>query len=156
AESIVAAFGGGLAKSVEVATTLPLPTTLGGTRVSVVDSAGTERDAGLFFVSPTQINYQIPPGTAGGQGLVMVIKDGETVAADSPQIVAVSPGLFSADASGQGLMIGFALRVKADGSQSFESIVRFDDARKQFVAAPINLGPATDQVFLILFATGLR
>jgi len=46
-----------------------------------------------------------------------------------------------------------ALRVKSDGSQSFEPVVRFDAEKKQFVAAPIDLGPATDRVFLVMFAT---
>ncbi len=155
-ESIVAAFGNGLAKSTEVATAQPLPTTLAGTRVSVLDSLGVERFAPLFFVSPTQINFQVPPGTAAGKALVTIIHDDETVAAGSPQIEMVAPGLFSANASGQGLMIGVALRVKADGSQSYEPVVRFDEEQKRFVAAPVDLGTATDRVFLVLFATGVR
>src|SRR5262245_51627210 len=155
-ESIVAAFGSGLANSTEAATTQPLPTTLGGTQVSVLDSQGTERFAPLFFVSPAQINFQVPPGTVAGQALVTILQAGGTVAAVSPQIVMVSPGLFSADASGQGLAIGVALRVKADGSQSFEPVARFDEERRQFVAAPIDLDSATDNVFLVLFGTGLR
>ncbi len=155
-ESIVAAFGAGLAKSTEAPTTQPLPTTLAGTKVSVMDSLGTERLAPLFFVSPTQINFQVPPGTAAGKALVTVIHEDEMVAAGSPQIEMVSPGLFSANASGQGLMIGVALRVKADGSQSFEPVARFDEETQQFVAAPIDLGAATDRVFLVLFATGVR
>src|SRR5262249_23111121 len=121
-ESIVAAFGAGLAKGTEVATTQPLPTALAGTRVSVTDSLGTARDAGLFFVSPGQINFQIPPGTAPGHALLTVIRDDETVAAASQNIKMVSPGLFSANSSGAGPMIGAALRVKADGSQSFEPV----------------------------------
>src|SRR5262249_51145585 len=60
-ESIVAAFGNGLATEVRAATSLPLPTTLAGTKVKVKDSAGAERDASLFFVAPTQVNYLLPP-----------------------------------------------------------------------------------------------
>jgi uncharacterized protein (TIGR03437 family) len=160
AESIVAAFGSGLANGVEVAKTLPLPTTLGGARVSVVDSVGTERLAPLFFVSPNQINFEVPPGTATGQALVTILRGEEMAAAESPLIELVSPGLFSADSSGHGLLAGVALRVKADGSQSFEQVVRFDNGQNQFVAEPIDLGPdqgaATDQVYLVMFATGLR
>ena len=110
----------------------------------------------MFFVSPAQVNFQVPPGTAPGKALVTILKAGETVAAASPQIVMVSPGLFSADASGQGLAIGVALRIKADGSLSFEPLARFDEERRQFVAAPIDLDSATDNVFLVLFGTGLR
>src|SRR5262245_38141360 len=63
-ESIVAAFGAGLATTTQVAASLPLPTTLAGTTVKVSDSAGATRDAPLFFVAPTQVNYLIPAGTA--------------------------------------------------------------------------------------------
>src|SRR5215467_9253523 len=41
-----------------------------------------------------------------------------------------------------------------DGSQSFEQGARFDV--EKFVSVPIDLGPATDQVFLLLFGTGIR
>lgn len=155
-ESIVAAFGAELATSTEVAAAQPLPTLIGETQISVLDSQGTDRIAPLFFVSPTQINFQIPPGTAAGKAQVTVFLNGEAVAAASPQIELVSPGLFSANASGQGLVVGLALRVRADGSQRFEPLARFDEEKQQFIAAPIDLGPETDQVFLVLFATGLR
>ncbi len=155
-ESIIAAFGDELAKSVEVAATQPLPTALAGTSVSLRDSAGVERLAPLFFVSPGQINFQVPAGAAPGRAEVSVIRDGETVATGSPMIEAVSPGLFSADSTGRGPALGLALRVKADGSQQFEPIARYDDEQKRFVATPIDLGAANDKVFLILFASGAR
>jgi len=47
-----------------------------------------------------------------------------------------------------------ALRVKADGSQTYEPVSRWDGSK--FVSIPIDLGPASDQVFLILYGTGLR
>src|SRR5581483_8412592 len=70
--SIAAAFGTGMATSVQVANSIPLPTQLAGTRVVVRDGAGVERPAPLFFVSPNQINYQIPPGTAAGTAIVTI------------------------------------------------------------------------------------
>ena len=45
-----------------------------------------------------------------------------------------------------------ALRLKVDDSQSFEPIARFDPTQNKFVAVPIDLGPATEQVFLISLA----
>ncbi|MGH9844954.1 MAG: hypothetical protein ACREEM_40065 [Blastocatellia bacterium] len=72
------------------------------------------------------------------------------------QIASVAPGLFAADASGRGLAAALALRIKADGSQQFEPVAQFDQAQQRFVAVPVDLGPETDQVFLILFATGVR
>jgi uncharacterized protein (TIGR03437 family) len=53
--------------STNAAASIPLPGELAGTTVKVRDSAGVERSAPLFFVSPNQINYQLPPGTASGR-----------------------------------------------------------------------------------------
>jgi hypothetical protein len=80
-DSIVAAFGTGLPSATDAATTVPLPTSVGKTRVVVWDSTGTERDAALFFVSPTQINYLMPAGTVD----VVVTVDGKT--ANTVQLV---------------------------------------------------------------------
>ncbi|HMY75602.1 MAG TPA: SBBP repeat-containing protein, partial [Blastocatellia bacterium] len=70
-ESIVTAFGNKLAGSVMSASGA-LPTELAGTKVRVTDSAGTERLASLFFVSPTQINYLLPAGTALGEATITI------------------------------------------------------------------------------------
>jgi uncharacterized protein (TIGR03437 family) len=156
AESIVAAFGDGLATGVQVADSVPLPTTLAGTSVRVKDSAGVERPAPLFFVAPAQVNYQVPPGTAAGPALVTITSSDGKVSSGTTLISALAPGLFSANADGQGVAAAVALRVKADGAQSFEPVSRFDAAQNKFVAAPIDLGPEGEQVFLLLFGTGLR
>ncbi|MFN0109606.1 MAG: hypothetical protein ACKVZH_12185 [Blastocatellia bacterium] len=150
-ESIAAAFGSGLANSTESASGVPLPTTLGGVSVKVKDSLGVERNAPLFFVSPTQINFQVPPGTAAGAAAISAGSGAGTL-----QIANVAPGMFSANANGSGLAAALVLRIKADGSQSYEPIGRFDSALGRYVAAPIDLGAATDQVFLLFFGTGWR
>ncbi len=155
-ESIVAAFGAGLATTTQAATSLPLPTTLAGTTVKVRDRAGVTRDAPLFFVAPTQVNYLVPAGTAAGAATAPITSGDGKVSTGVVQIAAVAPGLFSANASGQGVAAGVALRVKADGTQSYEPIAEFNQAQNRFVAKPIDLGPANDQVFLILYGTGLR
>ncbi|GEM_PF-1154576 len=156
AESIVAAFGQSLATATESAAALPLPTTLAGTSVRLRDSAGVERLAPLFFVSPGQINYLMPPGAANGNATVDVTRGGTLVATGAVRLAPVAPGLFAANANGQGVASAVALRIKPDGSQSFEPATRFDQAQNRFVAVPIDLGPETDQVFLILFGTGYR
>lgn len=155
-EAIVAGFGQNLATRLEVATSLPLPTSLAGTTVRVKDSAGVQRDAPLFFVSPTQINYQIPAGTENGSATVTVISGAGALSSGASTIASVAPGLFSANANGQGVVAAVALRVKANGAQSFEPVSRFDAAQSRFVSAPIDLGPDGEQVFLILFGTGFR
>ena len=155
-DSITAAFGAGLATATQAATATPLPTTLAGTTVRLRDSAGVERAAPLFFVSPTQINYQLPAGTAVGPASVTVASGAGVASLGTVRVAAVAPGVFTANASGQGVAAAQALRVRADNSQVFEPVAQFDAAQNRFVARPIDLGPATDQVFLILYATGLR
>jgi len=155
-ESIAAAFGQNLASGVEVATVLPLPTQLVGTTVKVRDSGSMERLAPLFFVSPFQVNYKIPPGAASGAATVTITSGDGSVSMGAYNIATVAPGLFSAAASGEGLASAVVLRVKADGAQSYEPVARYDLSQNKFVAAPIDLGPETDQVYLLLFGTGWR
>ena len=155
-ESIVSMFGVNLASATQAARVNPLPTTLAGTSVMVRDSFGTERLAPLFFVSAGQINYQIPVGTAPGAATITVNRGDLPPTFETLLIEAVTPGLFTFNANGKDVAAASALRVKANNAQSYESIARFDQTLNKFVAVPIDLGPATDQVFLILYGTGLR
>ncbi len=155
-EVIVAGFGTNLATATAVATSLPLPTTLNGTSVRVRDASGTERPAPLFFVSSTQVNFLIPAGTSSGAAAVTVIRNNTSAATGTITIASVAPSLFSADASGKGLASANALRIGGGGGQTYEAVGKFDAAQNKYVPTPIELGPATDQVFLILYATGVR
>ncbi len=155
-EAIVASFGLSLATTIQTATTLPLPTELAGTTVKVRDSAGTARLASLFFVAPSQVNYQIPAGTATGTATITITSGDGTVSSGTAEIAAVAPGLFAANANGQGVAAAVALRVKVDGAQIFEQVAEFNAAQNRFVARPLDLGPENEQVFLILFGTGIR
>lgn len=154
-EAIIAAFGPGLSFTAASAAA-QLPTLLAGTQVKVRDSSGVERLARLFFVSSDQINYEMPAGLSLGAATVSVISGDATIATGAVQIAPVAPGLFTADATGRGLAAAVALRVRSDGSQSYEPIARYDFEQRRFVAVPIDLGATTDQVFLLLFGTGLR
>lgn len=155
-ESITAAFGDKLATQTLGANSVPLPTTLAGTTAKIRDSLGVERSAPLFFVAPTQINYLVPQGTANGPAAITVINSDGTISTGSLSIASVAPGLFTANSSGQGLASAVLLRVKANGVQTYEPIAQFDATQNRFVPIPIDLGPATDQLFLILYGTGIR
>jgi uncharacterized protein (TIGR03437 family) len=155
-ESIIAAFGANLATRSEAASRLPLPTELAGTFLKVRDSAGLERDASLFFVSPGQVNYLVPAGTQNGLATVTVTSADGTISTGTLNIATVAPGLFTANANGRGVAAAVLLRVKADNSQSYELIARFDATQNLFVPIPVDLGPETDRVFVLLFGTGIR
>lgn len=155
-ESIASGFGQGLAATTEVATTLPLPTTLADVTVNVRDSAGVERAAPLFFVSAEQINYLIPSETMSGTATVTVTRGAQVVASGKLEIEAVAPGLFTANSDGRGVAAAVTLRMAADNSQSYENVFQCGATPGSCVAKPIDLGPETDQMFLILYGTGIR
>jgi uncharacterized protein (TIGR03437 family) len=154
-EAIVSAFGTNLALESFGLASLPLPTTLAGTSVIVKDSAGIERAASLFYVSPTQVNYQIPPGTALGTATVFFSNNAGWFTTSTIQVARVAPGLFTATATGSGLAAAHAQRLRS-GVSTFEPTTRFDPVQNKIVALPIDLGPASDQVYLVLYGTGLR
>ncbi len=155
-ESVVAGFGSNLALATVAANALPLPETLGGVTVTIKDVLGVERRAPLFFVSPGQINYLLPAAAALGEATVTIQQNSNVVAFGLLQIAPVAPGVFTLDSSGRGLPAATVLRIKADGSQRYEPIARFDAATNRYEAVPIDLGAATDQVYLIPFGTGFR
>lgn len=154
--SIATAFGTGLAASTVAASTATLPTTLGGVTLQVRDSAGNERQAPLYFVSPNQINFLVPEGTANGTASIRLTNSLGAVGLGTMQIASIAPGFFSANGTGRGLASAVVLRVRANGSQVFEPVARFDTAQNQFVATPIDVSNAAEQVFLVPFGTGFR
>lgn len=155
-DSIVAAFGTSLASSTEIATGQPLPTRLAGTEVRVIDGNQVERLAPLFFVSPDQVNYLMPAGTASG-AVTVRLNSGDVSSAEGPaNIAAVAPGLFSANADGKGVANAVVLRVRSDNSRIFQSVSQFDQSQNRYIPTLIYPGEETDQLFLILYGTGIR
>ena len=154
-ESIVSGFGSELAAGVMVAATTPLPTSMQGTSITVTDSAGTSRTAPLFFVSPAQVNFLIPAGTASGKATLSLV-NGSVRATGEVNIGAVAPGIFTADSSGNGTAAALALRVRSNQTINYEFLVRVSPSTGQLEALPIDLGPEGEAVYLILFGTGWR
>lgn len=156
AESIIAAFGSNLSTQTASSGGGGPATSLGGTTVRIRDAAGNERLSPLFYVSPGQINCQIAPGVTIGPATMTVINGSGQTTTTGISIDAVAPGIFTADSSGQGLAAAMALRVKPNNAQTYEPIASYDSVQKKFNAIPIDLGPSSDQVFLVLFGTGIR
>ena len=154
-QMIAAVFGQDLATGNESGTTIPLPTNLRGTTVGVRDSAGVERLAQLFFVSPTQVNYYVPPGTAGGPATVKVTSASGQVSFGLVEIANVSPGTFSANSDGQGVAAAQIFRIRG-AQRTFEPVSTTDSGTGKQIPLAIDLGPATDEVFLVLYGTGVR
>lgn len=154
-EEIASAFGSNLATAPQQATTVPLPVNMGGTTVAVTDGNGVVRRAELFYVSPTQVNYQVPPGVGVGTASISVSLNGLPVGTGTVPIAAVSPGLYTATSDGKGIGAAVVVTVHADGSTAF--IISFQcTTATSCTAVPIDLGSDTDQVVLELYGTGIR
>lgn len=152
-ESIVAAFGANLATATQAAT-LPLPTTLAGTTVKVKDSVGIERLAPLFYVSPLQVNYQIPAGTMAGATTITIVSGDGSSALGTVQIAALAPGLFAANQNGRGAAAANIVYVSGTNRRT-ESNWTCDANGQNCVPRPIDLNSA-DEVFVELYGTGIR
>lgn len=152
--SIVSLFGKELTDGVYSVETTSLPQSFGRTRVNVQDST-LNRSSSLFAGTPDQINFLIPPETAEGYGLITVTTPSGNLYGELVNIAKVAPGLFSANANGSGVAAAVALRINGN-RQTYEPVARFDNAAKQFVATPVDLGPDSEQVVLLLFGTGVR
>ena len=156
AEVIAAGFGPGLASGVAVATETPLPTELLGTRVEVTDSQGVTRAAPLFFVSPGQINYLIPEGTALGSATVKVTSGTGGVIIGVLNIESVAPSFYAANEQGTGVAAALFLRVAADGTRTQDFIFDANALPGSRTAIPIDVSVEGEDVFLLLFGTGMR
>jgi uncharacterized protein (TIGR03437 family) len=149
---LVAAYGQNLAPGTPGEIFGPLPTLYFGNSVSIVDSAGQTWAAPMAFVSPGEVTFQVPAGVAAGSAKVNIVSSAGTETASNIQVAAVAPALFTLN--GSGLAAGEAIRVSAAGAQTYEPVFQTTSGAS-LAAAPINMGSATDQVYLVLFGTGI-
>jgi uncharacterized protein (TIGR03437 family) len=153
-DSWVTIFGDNLSSGQVTAVTTPYPTSLAGTTVALVDANGTTKLLPLYFVSAGQINALIPTNTAFGLATLTVTNPQGATASTIILITRTSPGIFSANASGQGVAAALIQRVRADNSQAVENVAAYDSGSNQMVAIPISAG--TDSLYLQLYGTGIR
>jgi uncharacterized protein (TIGR03437 family) len=115
------------------------PLILGGIGVSVRDGSGAEWPAPLLYVSPSQINFEVPPGVLPGNVIVEILNGASTVSV-AAQVSAIAPGLFTIPGN---IAAAYGTRIEADGSQTILP-----------AGAPITLDDRP--VYLSLFGTGIR
>jgi uncharacterized protein (TIGR03437 family) len=105
--SVGSIFGGNMAAGTATAAANPLPQTLGGVSLMLGD-----RLLPLFFVSPSQMNFQLPADVAPGAATLTVVAAGAANVTASFTVVQDAPGLFQQIVNGQ----SFALAFHADGT----------------------------------------
>jgi uncharacterized protein (TIGR03437 family) len=87
--SLFSIFGSDLSQSSQGSAVLPLPTSLGGTSVTVNGLA-----APLAYVSPTQINGQVPYEIPAGSASIVVTSGASASPVFQARILAAAPGVF--------------------------------------------------------------
>lgn len=147
ADSLVAAYGQVLGFVARSAPSVNLPNTLAGVQATVTDAAGVARPAPLVYVSPSQVNFEIPDGTAVGTATVNVGGASGTV-----QVNAVAPGLYALN--GAGVAAATAARYPNAGGAA-SSVAVFNCGGGSCVLSPIALDNQST-VYLSLYATGIR
>jgi len=105
--SIVSIFGANLAPATAVGPASPMQQTLGGLTVVAGGSL-----LPLYFVSPTQINVQLPPQFPLGPASLTVSAVGQAPVTANFTVVQDAPGLFEQSVNGQ----NYALVLHPDGS----------------------------------------
>jgi uncharacterized protein (TIGR03437 family) len=105
--SVISIFGLNLAPGAVVGPSSPLAQTLGGATVHIAD-----RLLPLFFVSPTQINVQLPADVVAGSQTLTLSAMGQADVQANFTVVQDAPGLFQQSVNGQSLAVAF----HADGS----------------------------------------
>ena len=123
--------------------TIPLPTTLGGIRVTINGLA-----AGLGYAGPTQINLVVPSGVADGPATIVVTNVDNTTSSGTFTVVRSRPAIFQSNSS---------LPASAPAAH-----VTSDGVNYQFASNPdgtpreLSAGTQQQPNFLVLYLTGLR
>jgi uncharacterized protein (TIGR03437 family) len=140
-EGLATIYGAGLAVAPVTASSAAWPTTLGGVGVVLKDSGGNSVQGRMSYVSPGQLNFEIPPGLNPGPITAVVngVGNSNTV---SGNLDTVSPALF---VSYDGKSVPLAQIVSVTNGVS---------------SAPVPIGPVTftsgTELILVLYATGIR
>jgi uncharacterized protein (TIGR03437 family) len=106
-----------------------------------------ERSAEVLFVSATQVNYMVPSGTSLGAATVTITSGAGDVSTGPLNIQSVTPNLFQDPENGDPAdtpPVAQLLRLR-DGVQTVEPLL-----------SRIDMGPDSDQLFMMLYGTGIR
>jgi uncharacterized protein (TIGR03437 family) len=154
-DSLASAVGENLSSQTETGTA-PYPTSLAGVTVQVVDSAGAVRLAPLVYVSPGQINFLVPAGTATGTATVNISNGDGSPIPGTIQLQAVAPALFTANENGQGVAAATAYRMVIPTNVAVPvPVYQCLDKPGTCISVPLSIGVDVP-VFVTFNATGLR
>lgn len=126
----------------------PLPEELAGVRVTVARAGGPEMNAGLSAVTSRFVEFQVPEEVTPGRATVTITGPDGSQVEGAVIIESVSPGLYSADGTGNGVGLIAVIHRDENGNE------RWSWAAEEGAAAPVGLGPEGTEVYLVVFGTG--
>lgn len=138
--SLGTVFGGLLSSVTKAADPRSPGTSLAGVEVDLIDRSGATRPARLLYVSPTQINFEVPEESLPGDVRYIVRSLGQKDREIKSTLENVAPSLF---ALAEGRAAAYAIRFDPDGHQTVT-----------LATEPILIDERP--VYLVLYATGLR
>lgn len=161
-------YGGNFANGATSATTSPLPVELGGvsanfTVVNILGMPVFSEAMPLFYVSPSQINAQVPadavflPCNAGSGSVyytsaqIATPSGGQTAMVSA--IPAPAPGLFTANETGKDVAAAQFVTNLPDGTQTITQVAECPGGTGTCVPAPLNVTAGTSA--LVLWGTGI-
>ena len=106
-------------------------------------------------MSPTQVNFQIPPGTSIGDAIITITSGDASGSLQAVAIASVFPALFSADATGKGFAAAHVQRMQNGQMLAYEQVAKFDPQQGKIVAVPIEFKDG-QELHLGLYGSGLR
>lgn len=154
-ESIASAFGANLSTQTASASSPDWPDSLGGVQLSVQDSVGTTRNAPLAYVSPGQINFEIPAGTAIGNATLSLVNRFATQTLGTVLVAATAPALFSANGDGKGVAAATAIKTILPTTHQSQVAIFTCDKPGNCKSVPLQLGVDTP-IYISFYGTGIR
>jgi len=166
-----ATFGGGILAAGEIATVFArglvtdaiqaawpaVPGPLGGVTVNFTDNLGRAHTSSLLYASSGQLSLVVPSDVPSGLVTMNLTTDGGQCFSLLVPVGIVSPGLFAANANGQGAAAAQTIRVHPDGTQDPpENTAMYDPVAGLWSPAPIAPASSGDTLYLVLYATGIR
>jgi len=152
-DSIGSIYGSNLASTIAIANAQPLPTSLGGVALTIQDASGRQQTAQLLYVSPSQINFIVPTGTAAG--LATLTTAGGSAVSAGENVTTVAPAIFTVSGDGTGVAAATAVQAPAADPLQQQPVQVYQCGSAGCAALPIVLNTGTD-VYVSFFGTGMR
>jgi uncharacterized protein (TIGR03437 family) len=133
--------------------------TSAATSVKIADGAGSSQLAQIFYIGPGQANILVPSGLAAGPATVTILQGPSTAFTGSTTISTSAPGLYSMNSDGAGVAAANAFVVTAASQVVNQTVFTCNlpvAAARSCLPAPLNVGAATDKLYVALYGTGIR